>query len=698
MGERASRLGYTLSVNMRFTHPSGALLVALIAAVLAMGPVAAVVAGTADYEIEVTLDPDTHRLQASERVRWTNTTATPTDEIYLHLYLNAFASSDTTFMRELRGSSLRGRVALSDDWGWVRIESMVLDDGVDLMPQMEFVRPDDDNADDFSVARVALPRVVEPGDVVELEIEFSAQLPRVTARTGFMDDFHLVGQWFPKIGVFEGEEGWNCHQFHASSEFFADFGAYRVSITLPENWILGATGVEVGSAPADGRRQTVTYRAERVHDFAWCAAPPDLMEVVETDFSPGRDVPMQWLDRARSLLGLSAAELELPPMRLRLIVPRAQRVLAPRMVRAARLSVAWFGLFYGPYPYPQVTIVSPPQGAEEAGGMEYPTFFTTGADRLDAYPPFSWSSDIEAVTVHEFGHQYFQGMLASNEFERGWLDEGVNTYAELEFMTAIATDGLVPEIRPFPYWGAERLALAMPQVPVKVGVRAWDYRRRWTYYLASYAKTAVVLRTAEGLIGPEAMARGLRSYFDRHAFGHPSGRDLVAALSDAAGQDLGPFFEQAIWSDAVPDWAVTSVRQHSPKAAGGFSWDGGEWRVIEEAETDGADDEENDVDTWLADVELARLGDFIGPVEVELTWADGASERRTWGGEERWVRWRLEGSERLAQVVVDPDGVWALETRRANNYWRDKPAREDHPLWWVREFLGFAGKVFLKWS
>jgi hypothetical protein len=260
VGERVSRLGYTLSVDMRFTHPSGALLVAMIAAALAMGPVAAVVAGTADYEIEVTLDPDTHRLQASERVRWTNTTATPTDEIYLHLYLNAFASSETTFMRELRGNSLRSRVALSDDWGWVRIERMVLDDGVDLMPEMEFVRPDDDNADDFSVARVMLGRVVEPGDVVELEIEFSAQLPRIIARTGFMDNFHLVGQWFPKLGVFEGEEGWNCHQFHASSEFFADFGAYRVSITLPENWVLGASGVESGSAPADGGRRGVELR------------------------------------------------------------------------------------------------------------------------------------------------------------------------------------------------------------------------------------------------------------------------------------------------------------------------------------------------------------------------------------------------------------------------------------------------------
>ena len=695
---RAQPLGYTRPVHIRFTHQPRSLFFALVAAALTLGLVAVVDAGTADYEIEVSLDPATHRLQAFEQIRWTNTTGAPTDEIYLHLYLNAFSSSDTTFMRELGGGSLRNRVALTDGWGWVRIESMVLDDGIDLMPGLEFVRPDDGNPADFSVARVALPRVVEPGGVVELELEFSAQLPRIIARTGFEGDFHLVGQWFPKLGVFEGAEGWNCHQFHASSEFFADFGAYRVSITLPQDWVLGATGIEVGSAPADGGRRTVIYRAERVHDFAWCAAPPDLMEVVETDFSPGRDVPMRWLERAQSMLGLSAAELELPPMRLRLIVPRSQRVLAPRMVRAARLSVAWFGLFYGPYPYPQVTIVSPPVGAEEAGGMEYPTFFTTGADRLDAYPPFSWSSDIEAVTVHEFGHQYFQGMLASNEFERGWLDEGVNTYAELECMTAIAADGLVPEIRSFPYWGAERLSLAVPRVPVKVAMRAWEYRRRWTYYLASYAKTAVALRTVEGLIGPEAMARGLRLYFDRHAFRHPSGRDLVTALSDAAEQNLGPFFEQAIWSDAVPDWAVASVRQRSPKTAGGFFWDGGEWRVIEETEAGGADDGQSNADIWLVDVELARLGDFIGPVEVELTWADGRSERRTWEGEERWVRWNIEGPQRLEQVVVDPDGVWALETRRADNYWRDEPARADHPLWWVREVLDVAGKIFLKWS
>jgi len=685
----ASRPRYTLWVETTRAHLAAAFILALLAAVT-------VAAGVADYEIDVSLDPETHRLRASERIRWTNVTDAPTDEMYLHLYLNAFADADTTFMRELRGGSLRDRVEPDDGWGWMRIESMVLDDGTDLMPVFEFTRPDDDNPADFTVARVALPRVVEPGGVVELDLKFEAQLPRVIARTGFSGEFHLVGQWFPKIAVFEGEKGWNCHQFHAWSEFFADFGTYRVSITVPEDWVIGATGVEAESPLTDGGLRTTTYRADRVHDFVWCAAPPDLMEVVETDFAPGRDVPMPWLERARSLLGLSAAELELPPMRLRLMVPRAQHVLVPRMIRATRLAVAWFGLFYGPYPYPQLTVVSPPAGAEEAGGMEYPTFITTGADRLDAYPPFSWSPGIEGVTVHEFGHQYFQGILASNEFEEAWLDEGVNSWADAGCMAAIAADGLAPDVRISSPWGSARLALAIPRVPVTVATRAWEFRRRWDYFLASYGKTEVALRTVEGLIGAEAMARGMRSYFETYAFSHPTGRDLVEVLSRAAGRDLGPFFDQAIYGDATPDWAVTSVRQYRPKAPEGFVWRDGEWRRVEEVEDAGDENGEAESGPWQAEVDLVRLGDLVAPVEVELTWGDGTSERRTWSGEERWVRWQLEGSRRLAQVVVDPDGVWALETRRADNYWRDRPARMDDPLWWVRDVVDLAFRIFLR--
>ena len=161
----------------------------------------------ADYEIEVVLDPESHRLEGVEKIRWTNRTDAATDELYFHLYLNAFAGSRTTFMREADWPSLRNRTESNGDWGWIQVDRMVLDDGSDLLPVKEFVRPDDNNPDDFSLARVKLPRVVEPGGVVDLEIEFKAQLPRVVARTGFVGDFHFVGQWFPKLAVFKGEQG-----------------------------------------------------------------------------------------------------------------------------------------------------------------------------------------------------------------------------------------------------------------------------------------------------------------------------------------------------------------------------------------------------------------------------------------------------------------------------------------------------------
>jgi len=647
-----------------------------------------------DYTIDVSLDPETHRLEGVETIRWTNRTDSATDELYMHLYLNAFASSRTTFMREVDWGIPSNLTGSDGDWGWIEIDRLVFDDGSDLLPAIEFMRPDDGNLSDFSLARVALPRVVEPGEGVQLELEFRAQLPWIIARTGFVGDFHLVGQWFPKLAVFQGEDGWNSHQFHAASEYFADFGSYEVTMMIPEDWVIGATGIEVRSSmPAAGQR-TVTYRAERVHDFAWCTAPPDLMEVVETDFEPGRDIPVAWLDRARDLLDMGASDLELPPMHLRLIVPVQQKKMVPRMVRAARLSAAWFGLYYGAYPYPELTIVSPPVGAEGANGMEYPNFIATGADRLDAYPPFSWSSDIEALTVHEYGHQYFQSLIASNEFEEAWLDEGVTSYAEISCMTAIAAHGLVPEIAAFNYWGGERLSLGFRKPPVTVGRKAWEYRHYWTYSLASYTKTALVLRTVEGLIGSENMARGLRTYFERFSFRHPTGSDLFEVLSERSGLDLGLFFDQAIYGDATADWAVLSVRHRRAQSADGFDWDGEGWRQTEGEPTpdEGADD------SWFVDLQLARHGEFIGPVDVELKWADGTTERRNWDSRTRWVRWQLEGASRLEQVVIDPDVVWAIETDRADNYWRDQVAATDHPLWWVREAFRLAGHLFLRFS
>lgn len=646
----------------------------------------------ASYDIEVALDPESHELTASQMVRWRNTANAATSEIWFHLYLNAFSNSESTFMRELSNDPLGSSVTPDDEWGWTRITRLALADGADLMPGLRFERPDDGNESDFTVVRVELPREVLPGEAVELELDFEARLPEVVVRTGFSGDFHMVSQWFPKIGVFEGEAGWNCHQFHASSEFFADFGSYRVRMRIPRGWVVGATGEQISREPV-GTDDVVEFRARDVHDFAWTTSPPSLMSAFEVDFDPGRHVPMVWLERAGEQLDLGAAALELPPMTIRFLVPQTQGMLIPRMIRATRLSIAWFGLYFGPYPHAQLTVVSPPPGAERAGGMEYPTLITTGASRLDASPVLSWRKRIESVTVHEMGHQYFQGLLASNEFEAAWLDEGLTTWAENRCLSDMVADGLVPEIRFAEFWGIERVRASFEHLPVIIDRPNWERRRLMDSFFATYAKPALAVRTLEGIFGEDRVMRAIRAYVAEHRYDHPTGLDLQHALENSLGEDLAWFFDSVIRGDLIPDWAVLSVRHHWVRPAKGMVWRDGGWHEI---------DDEDDPGQWRIEIDLGRFTDLIGPVEVELKWEGGRVERRIWDGRDRWVRWIEESPELVIEVVVDPDAAWALETRRADNYWRNEHwSREPvdaGPLWWLDGALRMVSFFVVPWS
>lgn len=662
-----------------------------VAAAVAVGSPGPPVDGATDvasYVMEVVLDETGGRLEGVQRIAWRNTTGVPTDELRFHLYLNGFAHPDTTFMRGYRDRRPPDTV---DRWGWIRWTSLETEDGRDLLGGVEFVRPDDGNTADRSVARVPLPALVAPGESVRLAASFEAVLPEIVARTGVADGFHLVGQWFPKLGVFEGADGWSCHQFHAATEFYADFGRYVVTVDVPREWVVVAAGVERSRA-GHGDRQRVTFEAGPVHDFVWATAPPDRLGVVDESFEPHRDVPPEWLAEAARLLGRSTAELELAPVRIRLATPPEQRRLVPRMLRAARLSLAWSGLRFGPYPYPQLTIVSPPAEASEAHGMEYPTFFTTGADPVERVPPFSWAGWIESVTAHEHAHQYVPGLVSTDEAAQAWVDEGFATWAEAETMAAMARIGVLPAVHD----GVGRWQLHRLQTRLGAGRRlvvdrpGWQFRTLGEYGRASYRTAAIALATAEGLVGEEAFARGLRRFVERHRYGHASGHDLVRALSDAAGTDLGPFFEQSHRAAAVVDWSVLDVRppseSHIPR---GYRWRDGRW--VGAAEAGGAPAPSG----WSVD--LGR-GELPGaPLQVEITYADGGRERRTWSGESRWTRWRLEPGREPVAVVADPDGAWLAEIHRRDNVWRAEPEPGEvrRRLWWlpalVHLLLGTVG-------
>jgi hypothetical protein len=258
------------------------------------------------YEMEVTLDPSTRSIDGRQRVTWRNPDSVPVGELQFHLYLNAFRDSTSTFMKE-SGGRHRGFSAEGDErWGGIDINRMqivrntpgdagplgAVPESIDLTDAIEFIHPDDDNTQDRTVVSVQLPEPVAPGTEITLDIDFTSRMPQIFARTGWerKDNdslFFMVAQWFPKLGVYEvpGQRyvpadapagQWNTHQFHANSEFYADFGTYEVSITAPEHYRVGATGKQVGEVILNGQKQ-VTYRADDVHDFAWTASG-DLLE------------------------------------------------------------------------------------------------------------------------------------------------------------------------------------------------------------------------------------------------------------------------------------------------------------------------------------------------------------------------------------------------------------------------------------
>jgi hypothetical protein len=510
----------------------------------------------ASYEIDVTLDPEAKTLTGHEAITYVNSTDEPIPDLVFHLYLNAFSGLDTVYMEET-GGSLR-------DPGWMEIDEIRLGDGTPLSLEAtgEDAAKDPKRA---TLVRANLPRSVAPGESVEVNVDFHAKLPRVFARTGYAGDFFMVGQWFPKLGVWE-EGAWNAHVFHANSEFYADFGTYDVAITLPAEYVTAGTGLPVETTAHDDGTKTVRYHAEDVIDFAWAASPHFEKASREVD---GTEILYVYLPEHESTV--------------------------ERALDAAELAVTSFGDWYGRYPYERLTVVDVPDDGMGAGGMEYPTLVTAG----QAPGPLAMESFrmLELVIVHEVGHQWWQSMVAFNEAEEPWLDEGFTDYSATRAMaerygsgrSILDLGGL--EVG---YLDARRAEyMSSPRVPMYG--RAWDFRGQ-EYSIATYAKPVLALTTLEGVLGEETMLDLMRTFFQRYRFAHPTTEDFRAVAEEVAGQDLTWFFDGLVYGDGVLNYTVTDLDAHS--------------------------------------VTLTRQGDLAIPTEVLVTFCDGSAVTEPWDGAE----------------------------------------------------------------
>jgi hypothetical protein len=579
-----------------------------------------------DYTLTAKLDPSAHAVHGEGTIRWKNTSDAPVKELWLHLYLNAFKNERSVFMREPIG--FRTSVKLKD-WGAIDVRKLALHDesggSIDLWPNAELHRADDEDETDV---RLPLPREIASNETITLDVVFDDKLPNVVARTGYAGSFHMVGQWFPKIARLERDGKWAHFPFHKLAEFYADYGTYDVTLDVPESFAVGATGPAVESRVANGRRVERHVQAD-VHDFAWTA--------------------WDQFDSLRETIdGVAVTAL----------FPRGYRKAAQREMAAIRFALPHFGARYGRYPYPTLTLVHPPETAREAGGMEYPTLITTGGRW---YEP-KWEHALEHVTMHEFGHQYFYGLVGSDEVTWPFLDEGVNEYATDEALRAWLGPGGLGDFSGLSVDASALMAAlcARSWQNEKVAQPAYAFQTGNDYGALVYARTAATLETMRRVYGDGLVAQALGRYARKQRFRHPGPDALFASFEEVVGADAAKQLRTALFEKGWVDYVVGSAHaDRAEERAGLYDRDGKRESVASGPAADGS---------FEANVLVFRRGTLAFPVDVELTFADGSTERRRWDGASESTRLSYRGKVALTGVVVDPDHAVIIDNNFTNNH------------------------------
>jgi len=642
------------------------------------------------YHIDAHIDVQKKTVDATETLTYKNLTGQPLTKFPFHLYLNAF-QPDSTFTSETHfGGGIRASDAANGypakNIGSITISHLEADGYGDLTDQLHFVAPDDNNANDKTVAELQLTKPVAPGASITFRMTFHDQFPESVARNGYKRDFLMGGQWYPKLGVF-WHGSWNCHQYHSTTEFFSDFGTFTVSLTLPKNYSVGASGVPTGDHLNANGTRTLSYYGEDIHDFAWAASP---------HFTVTNGTYL-------SSMG---------PVQIHVLALESHPKAGDRYLNIIRASLKQFDVRYGPYPYKIITIIDPEPGSEMEG-MEYPTLITAGTSWFD--PTY----ETEITAEHEFGHQYWYGMVATNEFEDAWLDEGINSYTEAEVTGAILGRETSGFDRP---WAnlSDAAGHYLEYIDMAdydpVTRNAWQFRNAASYGEITYGKTAVLLETLEGIIGKDTMDEAMQTYFTRYRFQHPTAEDFLHTIEEVAikrgratgilgkqspsqmkpfsfpgpfplpptpqilvSSSLRPYFNQAVYGTSVLDYSVEAID------SGPAQW----W--LPDAK-----------DKTLRDtVTIHRIGDFILPVTLEVVFSDGTRTREYWdpssSTNDRWKTFTYQRDAKIVSAEIDPDHIVILDVNRFNNSRtataNPVPARKLTNLWmsWLQLTSQFAG-------
>ncbi len=480
---------------------------------------------SADYSIDVVLSPDSSTVAGSAEIHFTSGVDFPVDTLWLHLYPNAYTDHATAFGQDLEG---QGRFAFrrsaQSERGSIELSSWTLN-GEPIVISV-----------DGTLGCISLGRPLEGGESVLLAGEFVVKVPEFWSRMGHHNDTYQITQWYPKMCVLD-KDGWHRSRYHAMGEFFSDYGSYSVVIDVPSDFTTAATGrILEREFNADSTRRKDLWIAENVHDFAWCSSP---------DYTI-RDHVFTYPDSGGTI-------------QVHLVLLDDDEDYWKDIPHAVDSTLAYYGEWYMPYPYDDLWVIDPV--VSSSGGMEYPQF-------VFAYENIPMTRALEMVTIHEVGHQWFYGLLGSNETDEAWLDEGMNTFSELRYMERM--HGFSGNMTTTPDWllsisdrdlQALTFLFAVHNDVTPVLSRATDagdgsYSTGYTYY----TKPALFMSMLQVQLGDELFDRIMKEYFHRFAYSHPHTEDFQAVVEEYSGRSWQSEFDFWLRGTGTADIRLSDLR------------------------------------------------------------------------------------------------------------------------------------------
>ncbi|MDZ7331483.1 MAG: M1 family metallopeptidase [candidate division KSB1 bacterium] len=589
------------------------------------------------YQISVALNSEDHTATGHAKIKYKNNSPDTLHFVWFHLYPNAYKDNRSVYAREsIQAGISRFALAPEQERGYIRIDTIRIGN---QSLKWEY-KPLDETE-----MKVNLPAPLKPGESIQFDITFFIKIPHIFSRFGHIKQHYEFVQWYPKIVVYD-KYGWHPDGYHLIGEFYGEFGTFDVTITVPSNMTVAATGKLVSPANEIARldslaqigerldslraqnhrkaikkilkpiaqtkvatnQKTLRFHAEKVHDFAWVADQRFILKrggyknvMINVFVLPDHE------HQGKAAVGYVYDTLE------------------------------HYGRHYGEYPYDQVSVVD---GDVSAGaGMEYPnlTIINFGSP--------NWVRLLEMVIMHEVGHNWFYGVLGNNEMAEAWLDEGMNSFAENRYLEEkYGREGNMtnwPSYLSFMPQLSDRyvqtllyylFAANSSEQPILTPA----YQFKESYNLV-YVKSAWMMDMLRELIGYDKFDELMQTYFEQFQFKHPTTEDFVQLAEQISGRKLDWFFQSWLKSTDQCDLAIKKIQKRS-----------------------------SDNGVKQLSVSVEQKGEIPMPATLMIMQPNGSKIYQRWQGTGRDTTFLIPVSEWPKKVWIDPEDH-VLEVDNWNN-------------------------------